>query len=369
MMQFELKDPAVLLLEDGTVFYGRGCGFKGTATGEICFTTGMTGYQEVFTDPSFKGQVVVTTHVHIGNYGIKHGESESGQVQIAGLVCKQFMEYSSRHQADDSLQAYFEEHKIVAISDVDTRSVVRHIRNKGAMNCIFSSETTDIELLKEKLQKVPSMKGLELSSSVTTPTPYFSGNPNARYRVAVIDLGMKHNIVQCLNDRNCYCQVFPMQTSVEDMEAWQPDGYMISNGPGDPEPLKAVIASVKRLVKANKKIFGICLGHQVLCWAMGIPTYKMFNGHRGANHPVKNLATGKCEITSQNHGFVADEKTLENHPVVEITHKHVNDGTVAGIHVKGKPVFSVQYHPEASAGPHDSRYLFDEFIAFLKAGT
>ncbi len=364
-MQFQLKSPAVLVLEDGTVFHGRSCGIIGTTTGEICFNTGMTGYQEIFTDPSYYGQVIVTTHVHIGNYGVLARESESDSVKIAGLVCKNFMEFPSRKQCDGSLQEYFEKNKIVAISDVDTRAIVRHIRHKGAMNCIISSEELNIETLKAKLNEVPSMKGLELSSKVSTRQPYFFGNENSPYRVAVLDLGIKRNILQCLAERGCYCKVFPMHASLEEMETWNPHGYMISNGPGDPETLTEVISLVQQLVEKNKKVFGICLGHQVLCWSMGVPTYKMFNGHRGINHPIKNILTGKGEITSQNHGFVADEKVLVNHPTVEVTHKHLNDGTIAGIRVKNKPVFSVQYHPEASAGPHDSRYLFDEFVSLM----
>ncbi|MBE2246369.1 MAG: glutamine-hydrolyzing carbamoyl-phosphate synthase small subunit [Candidatus Competibacteraceae bacterium] len=366
-MQFELRRPAILLLEDGTVFHGRGCGVQGTATGEICFNTGMTGYQEIFTDPSYKGQIVVTTHVHIGNYGVCENESESDRVQIAGLICKQFMDYPSRQKSESSLQDYFEQQQIVGISDIDTRALVRHIRNKGVMNCIISSATTDVDALRKQLCEVPSMKGLELSSSVSTTKPYFAGNPDAPYRVAVIDLGTKQNIIRCLTERHCYCQVFPMHTPIEEMEAWAPHGYMLSNGPGDPETLTGVIANVKRLVQEGKKIFGICLGHQVLCLAMGVSTYKMFNGHRGINHPIKNLITGKGEITSQNHGFVADEKVLHNHEEVEVTHRHLNDHTVAGIRVRNKPVFSVQYHPEASAGPHDSRYLFDDFVKMLEA--
>lgn len=365
-MQFQLKSPAILVLEDGTVFHGRSCGLKGTTTGEICFNTGMTGYQEIFTDPSYYGQVVVTTHVHIGNYGVLDEERESDSVKISGLVCKSFMDYPSRKKSNETLQEYFEKNNIVAISDVDTRALVRHVRNKGAMNCIISSEENDINKLKDKLSNVPSMKGLELSSKVSTSEHYFIGNENAKYKVAVLDLGIKQSILTCLTERDCYCKVFPMNTSFEEMEKWNPDGYMLSNGPGDPETLSNIISLAKKLIESEKKVFGICLGHQVLCWSLGIPTYKMFKGHRGINHPILNKITGKGEITSQNHGFVADEKALANQTEVEITHQHLNDGTVAGIRVINKPVFSVQYHPEASPGPHDSRYLFDEFIGLLK---
>lgn len=364
-MAFKLKSPAVLLLEDGTVFHGRSCGITGTTTGEICFNTGMTGYQEIFTDPSYFGQIVVMASVHIGNYGVNDKEVESDKVKISGLVCKSFIDQPSRNKANGSLQEYFEENKLVGISDIDTRALVRHIRKNGAMNAIISSEILDLEILKKQLSKVPSMKGLELSSKVTTQKPYFWGDENARFRVAVLDLGVKQNILNCLAERDCYCKVFPLNTSLEEMESWNPHGYMISNGPGDPEPMKETIDLVKKLVDLNKKVFGICLGHQILSWAMEIPTYKMKNGHRGINHPIKNMKTGKGEITSQNHGFVSDEKVIASQNRVEITHQHLNDGTVAGMKVIGKSIFSVQYHPEASPGPHDSRYLFDEFVSSL----
>jgi carbamoyl-phosphate synthase small subunit len=364
-MQFQLKGPALLVLEDGTVFTGRACGKTGTTTGEIAFNTSMTGYQEIFSDPSYYGQILIMTGVHIGNYGVKKTEVESNSTKINGMVCKSFAEYPSRRSGDGSLQQDFENNNLVGISDVDTRSLVRHIRNKGVMNAIISSEILDVDKLKAQLKKVPSMKGLELSSKVCTKEPYFYGNENAKYKVAVLDLGIKQNILRCLTDRDCYCKVFPMDTTMKEMEKWNPDGYMISNGPGDPETMTGVINEIKSLVDADKKVFGICLGHQVLSWAMGIPTYKMFNGHRGSNHPVKNLVTGKGEITSQNHGFVSDEKSISGNKLVEVTHQHLNDHSVAGIRVKGKPVFSVQYHPEASAGPHDSRYLFDEFVSSL----
>jgi carbamoyl-phosphate synthase small subunit len=365
-MQFHVKPPAVLLLEDGTEFMGRACGIRGTSSGEICFNTGMTGYQEIFTDPSYFGQILVTTHVHIGNYGINEAEMESTGVKIAGLVCKSFNDIPSRYNSIGSLQLFFEQHRIVGISDIDTRALVRHIRSSGVMNAIISSEDLDIKSLKKQLQKVPSMKGLELSSKVTTTEPYYYGNPEAKYRIAVVDLGIKRNILTCLAERDCYCKVFPMNSSVSEMEAWNPHGYVLSNGPGDPEPLRIVIENVKELIEKNKRIFGICLGHQVISWAMGVSTYKMFNGHRGINHPVLNHLSGKGEITSQNHGFVTDEKVLKDHPDIEVTHQHLNDMTVAGIKLKNKPVFSVQYHPEASSGPHDSRYLFDEFIRILE---
>jgi len=353
---------AILLLEDGTVFHGNAAGLVGTTTGEICFNTGMTGYQEIFTDPSYYGQIMVATTAHIGNYGVSNEEVESDHVNISGLVCKKFSDTFSRESADGSLQEYFENQKVVAISDIDTRSLVRHIRDKGAMNAIISSEEFDIEKLKNQLSKVPSMVGLELSSKVSTTTPYFFGNPDATYKVAVLDLGAKRNILRCLAERDCYLQVFPMNTSFEEMNAWNPDGFMLSNGPGDPSVMDAQIATVKQISNAGKPVFGICLGHQLLALSYGLTTSKMFNGHRGCNHPVINLETGKGEITSQNHGFVVDIASAKQHPNITITHQHLNDKTLAGFRLNDRAIFSVQYHPEASPGPHDARYLFDNFI-------
>jgi carbamoyl-phosphate synthase small subunit len=356
------ENKAILLLEDGTVFHGNAAGLTGTTTGEICFNTGMTGYQEIFTDPSYYGQILVTTTSHIGNYGVSNQEVESDNVNISGLVCKKFSDTFSRKFADGSLQEYFETQRVVAISDVDTRALVRHIRNKGAMNAIISSEEFDINKLKEQLANVPSMAGLELSSKVCTKEPYFFGNENATYKVAVLDLGVKKSILKCLADRDCYLKVFPMDVSLEEMKAWNPDGFMLSNGPGDPSVMTKQIETVKQLKEAGKPIFGICLGHQVLALSCGLTTSKMFNGHRGCNHPILNLETGKGEITSQNHGFVVDMDSAENDANITVTHKHLNDDTLAGFKLNDRAIFSVQYHPEASPGPHDSRYLFDNFI-------
>jgi len=365
-MKYQKRSEAILLLEDGTVFKGKAIGKIGTATGEICFNTGMTGYQEIFTDPSYYGQIMVTAHVHIGNYGVCEADTESGSIKISGLVCKYFSPNYSRPSAEGGIQDYFEKQGVVGISDVDTRALVRHIRNKGAMNSIISSEELDVEVLKSKLAVVPSMDGLELSSYVATTEPYFFGNELAEFKVAVLDIGVKKNILRCLSDRGCYLKVFPMNTSFDEIMRWNPNGFMISNGPGDPSAMPAVQKLVGQMVDSDIPIFGICLGHQVLALSQGIPTYKMHNGHRGINHPIKNMVTGKGEITSQNHGFVVDKNVCEQHTDVAITHMHLNDGTVAGIRLKGRPVFSVQYHPESSPGPNDSRYLFDEFVASLK---
>ena len=356
------KLPAVLLLEDGTVYHGKAAGKIGSTTGEICFNTGMTGYQEIFTDPSYFGQIMVTTNSHIGNYGIHKDEIESGDIKIAGLVCKNFNIAYSRKQSEMSIQDYFQDENIVGISDVDTRSLVRHIRDKGAMNAIISSEILDIEVLKEKLAAVPSMDGLELSSQVSTKEAYDYGDVNAPHKVAVLDLGVKKNILRNFDNRGVYARVFPAKTTFEEMEKWNPDGYFISNGPGDPSAMPYALDTVKSVLAADKPLFGICLGHQLLALANGIRTMKMFNGHRGLNHPVKNIIIDHCEVTSQNHGFGVISEDVKKSDKVEITHMNLNDDSIEGIRVKGKKAFSVQYHPESSPGPHDSRYLFDDFI-------
>jgi len=364
------QQPAVLILEDGSTFHGKAAGKIGTTTGEICFNTGMTGYQEIFTDPSYFGQILVATNAHIGNYGIKRSEVESKSIKIAGLICKNFTPNYSRTLADLSIQEYFEEENLVGISDVDTRAIVRHIRQKGAMNAIISSEELDVEVLKKKLAKAPQMEGLELASKVSTKEPYFYGDPNASFKVAVMDFGVKENILRCMVERDCYLKVFPAKTPFEEVKQWEPDGYFLSNGPGDPAPMKYAVATAKSILVEDKPLFGICLGHQILALAVDIPTYKMHNGHRGINHPVKNVINNTCEITSQNHGFgVSPDAIKDNQDVVEITHVNLNDDTIEGIRVKNKKAFSVQYHPEASPGPHDARYLFDEFINMIKASV
>jgi len=358
---------ALLLLEDGTAYRGLALGKKGTAGGEICFNTGMTGYQEIYTDPSYYGQIVVNTTSHIGNYGVQlNSEEESANVKIKGMVCNTFSNVYSRHTADFSLQEYFERANIVGISNVDTRHLVRHVREKGVMNAIISSEILDESALMEELKKIPSMAGLELSSEVSTPEPYFVGDETeSRWRIAVMDYGIKKSILKNLTLRGCYCKVFPAQTPFAEIMEWQPDGFFISNGPGDPAAMMYAVETVKEMIESNKPLFGICLGHQLLAEASGISTYKMHHGHRGLNHPVKNLITGMCEVTSQNHGFAVNPDEILNHPDVEVTHVNLNDKTIEGIRRKDRPAFSVQYHPEASPGPHDSRYLFDEFARLL----
>jgi len=365
-MKYQTRKKAIILLADGTVFDGKSIGIEGTSTGEICFNTGMTGYQEIFTDPSYFGQLMVATNAHIGNYGIHSKEIESEGIKIAGLICRNFSFDYSRVDAESSLKDWFIKHNLVAISDVDTRALVAYIRDNGAMNAIISTNTENIETLQKQLAKVPSMEGLELASKVSTKEPYYVGNKNATYRIAALDIGIKKNILRNLVKRDAYIKVFPYNATFEEMNSFNPDGYFLSNGPGDPEPLMEAQLVAKEIIRRDLPLFGICLGHQVIALANGISTYKMHHGHRGINHPVKNLITGKGEITSQNHGFAIHTEETENNPEIEITHLHLNDDTVAGIRLKNKKCFSVQYHPEASPGPHDAEYLFDTFFEMIK---
>ena len=364
-MKYTQRKKAILLLADGTIFEGKSIGTDGTAFGEICYNTGITGYQEIFTDPSYFGQLMLTTNAHIGNYGINDEEIESDSIKISGLVCKNFSFNYSRENAQDSLKNYFEKQNLMAISDIDTRAVVRYIRDKGAMNAVISTET-DIESLKNQLRTVPDMNGLELASKVSTKESYFFGDENAPIKISALDIGIKKNILRNLAKRGCYIKVFPYNATFEEMNSFNPDGFFLSNGPGDPSPLINAQKVAKEIIKRDLPLFGICLGHQVIALANGISTFKMHNGHRGINHPVKNIITGKGEVTSQNHGFVVSREDVENHQDFEVTHIHLNDDTLAGMKMKNKNCFSVQYHPEASPGPHDSSYLFDQFIENIK---
>jgi len=366
-MKYQIRKKAIILLEDGTIFYGKAIGKGGSAFGEVCFNTGMTGYQEIFTDPSYFGQLMIATNSHIGNYGVNENEVESDSIKIAGLICKNFSYNYSRHAANSSLEEFFEKNNLFAISDVDTRALVSYIRDNGAMNAVISTDVENIENLKEQLVKVPNMDGLELASKVSTKQPYYFGDENASIKIAALDIGIKKNILRNLANRDAYIKVFPYDASFEDMSDFKPEGYFLSNGPGDPEPLVEAQNLAKEIIKRDLPLFGICLGHQIIALANGVSTYKMHNGHRGINHPVKNLITGKGEITSQNHGFAVNKEEAEAHPDLEITHIHLNDNTVAGLSMKSKNCFSVQFHPEASPGPHDSRYLFDQFIENIKA--
>ncbi len=361
------QQPAVLLLADGNVLHGKAFGKIGTATGEICFNTGMTGYQEVFTDPSYYGQMLIMNNVHVGNYGVKDTDTESNTIKIRGLIGRNLEERFSRYQATDSLENYLKVNNIVAIEGIDTRALVAHIRTKGAMNCIISSEITDIDILKQELAKVPDMDGLELASLVSTNEEYELGNPDAAIKVAVLDFGVKQHILSCLASRGVHVRVHPAKTPLSRLKEFNPNGYFISNGPGDPAAMPYAVQTLKEILLENKPVFGICLGHQLLALANDIPTFKMHHGHRGLNHPVKNIITGLCEITTQNHGFGVDPVAVRNHANVEITHVNLNDNSIEGIRIKDKPAFSVQYHPEATPGPHDSRYLFDDFVAMMTA--
>ena len=365
-MKYQQHKKALVLLADGTIFYGKSIGIEGTATGEICFNTGMTGYQEIFTDPSYFGQLMVTANAHIGNYGVNANEIESDGIKISGLICRNFSFTHSRIDSEGNLKDWFIKHNTVAISNVDTRALVAYIRDNGAMNAIISTDLDNIENLKKQLAETPDMKGLELASKVSTKEPYFVGNKDATYKISALDIGIKKNILRNLVKRDAYIKVFPYNATFEEMSSFNPDGYFISNGPWDPEPLVDAQNTAKEIIKRNLPLFGICLGHQVIALANGISTYKMHNGHRGINHPVKNLLTGKGEITSQNHGFAINREETEANENVEITHVHLNDHTVAGIKMKNKNVFSVQYHPEASPGPNDAEYLFDQFIENIK---
>ncbi|MFT5640782.1 MAG: carbamoyl-phosphate synthase small subunit [Cyclobacteriaceae bacterium] len=365
-MKLREKQKAILLLEDGSIFSGYSIGLTGTSGGEICFNTGMTGYQEIYTDPSYFGQIIVNTTSHVGNYGAHADEDESLNIQIKGLVVNDFTYQFSRNTTDLSLDQYLKNQKTVGIAGIDTRKLVRQIRTKGAMNAIITTEIFDVDNLKKELSKIPSMEALELSSKVSTIEPYTVGDEGAAVKIAVLDFGIKKSILKGFETRGCFLKVFPAKTSFEEIQKWNPDGYFLSNGPGDPAVMDYAIETVKTILENNKPVFGICLGNQLLALAVGVDTFKMHHGHRGLNHPVKNLQSGLSEITSQNHGFAVKMDSLEKSDKAELTHKNLNDNTVEGLKVTNKPAFSVQYHPESSPGPHDSRYLFDDFIQLIK---
>jgi carbamoyl-phosphate synthase small subunit len=353
-----------LILEDGNVYKGVSFGAIGEAIGEVCFNTGMTGYQEILTDPSYSQQIVTMAFPHIGNYGINKDDTESSKIQVAGFIIKEETSIPSSWRSEKSIGEYLNENNIVGIKNVDTRSITRHIRDNGSMNGIISSTDTNLDSLKSKLVKSPSMSGLDLVKKVTCKSAYVFKNDNSKtYRVAAIDFGIKTNILRQLRRYDCNIKVFPANTSYGELLTFSPDGVFLSNGPGDPSAVSYGIKLVKKLL-GKYPIFGICLGHQILALALGAITFKLKFGHRGINHPVKNLKTGLIEITSQNHGFAVDLKSLPNN--VESTHINLNDNTSAGIESESLKAFSVQYHPEASPGPHDSRYLFKKFISLMK---
>lgn len=365
-MNQSIQPTAAVILQDGTIFFGKSIGIEGEVQGELCFNTGMTGYQEIFTDPSYYGQIMVMASVHIGNYGVKEEENESDGVKINGLICRNFTRKGSRQAKDSDLKDFLAKSNTVAIAGVDTRALVQHIRDHGAQNAIITTQIKDVDHLKHKVKEVPSMAGLELSSKVTCEQPYFYGNPQSRYKVAALDMGIKRNILRCLAERDVYVRVFPLETTFEEITSWPCDGYLLSNGPGDPAAMPSATDLARKLIALGKPVFGICLGHQIIGLAHGLETFKMHHGHRGINHPIENIHTSKGEITSQNHGFAVKSQSLTSDCSILLTHRHLNDHTVAGIRLKDKPVFSVQFHPEAAPGPHDSRYLFDEFINLLK---
>jgi len=356
---------AILLLQDGRMFLGKSFGSEGETIGEVCFNTSMTGYQEVLTDPSYCQQIVTMTAPHIGNYGVNSDDIESDKIQVAGFVVKEETEAPSNWRSTQSIGDYLKAHQIVGIQGVDTRSLTRHIRDKGAMNGIISSTEVDLDSLKEKLSKAPEMSGLDLATKVTTEKPIKRSNRSAaEHKIAAIDFGIKTNILRLLESYSCELTVFPAQTSAQDILDTDPDGIFLSNGPGDPMAVTYGIETVKALL-GKKPIFGICLGHQILALALGAKTFKLKFGHRGINHPVKNLETGKIEITSQNHGFAVDLDSLSDNLIP--THVNLNDNTSEGIRCDELNAFSVQYHPESSPGPHDSRYLFKQFIEMMKS--
>ena len=357
--------PAVLLLEDGRVFTGQSFGYVGQTIGEVCFNTGMSGYQEILTDPSYCKQIVTMTSPHIGNYGVNPEDNESEYIQVAGFAIKEETTIPSNWRSVQSIGDYLNEQKIVGIKSIDTRALTRHIRNQGAMNGIISSTIVNVERLKSKLSKAPSMNGLDLAKVVTTKKKFRWPNNNKKmyYKVAAIDYGIKHNILRLLEENSCDVTVFPAQTNAKEIINFNPDGIFLSNGPGDPSAVTYGISMVKDLL-GKKPIFGICLGHQILALALGAKTFKLKFGHRGINHPVKNLQTGVVEITSQNHGFAVDLESLPSNVIP--THINLNDNTSEGLRCKDIPAFSVQYHPESSPGPHDSRYLFHDFINMIK---
>ncbi len=364
---------AKLALEDGTVYTGYSFGGEGEAKGEVVFNTAMTGYQEILTDPSYKGQIVTMTYTQIGNYGVNAEDVESDRPWVEGFICREASKWVSNWRATEQLSSYLKRHGIVALEGIDTRDLTKKLRINGSMNGVISTVDADDQSLISKAKKVPSMKGLDLVKLVSrvTPTHYtqlenfnYSNSVEPKFKVALIDCGAKYNIVRLLITSGCDVTIFPAFSTAEEIASGRFDGIVVSNGPGDPEVVTCTIETIKGLVKKGLPIFGICLGHQLLAHAFGASTYKLKFGHHGANHPVKNLSNGHVEITSQNHGFAVDEQSAIK-AGFEITHINLNDSTIEGISHRHYPAFAVQYHPEASPGPHDSRYLFNKFTSAM----
>ncbi len=358
------KNIAVLALEDGRYFPGFGFGAKGTTVGELVFNTSMTGYQEIMTDPSYAGQVVTLTYPEIGNYGANEEDLESKKIYARGLVIRHLSRRYSSWRAKYSLSEFLAKQNIVGISSVDTRAITKHIRDKGAMRCALSNEGLSPEKLIDMAKKSAAMTGADFTNEVTTNKSYHMGS--GQFKVAVMDFGIKANILNQLADHNFSLDVYPSTATAAEILAKHPDGIFLSNGPGDPAACKNIIEEMKRLIASELPIFGICLGHQLLSLALGAKTYKLKFGHRGGNQPVKDLLTGKVEITCQNHGFAVDESTLPDS--LALTHINLNDKSVEGFTHRALPIFGIQYHPESSPGPHDSRYLFQRFADFIAAG-
>jgi carbamoyl-phosphate synthase small subunit len=358
--------PCKLALADGTVVAGRAIGHVGETGGEICFNTSMTGYQEIMSDPSYFGQIMMMTYPHIGNYGTARRDMEAVSPMIAGFVVRAFSQRHSNSAAEASLDEFMKEHELVGISGVDTRMLVRHLRNRGVMNAIISAVDLDDASLVQKAKAWPSMEGLELASRVTIDRPYDFAEGDVR--IAVYDFGVKRNILRSFGDRGCAVRVFPAATPLRDVLDWRPDGLFFSNGPGDPRAMPDAVETVRSAVQTGIPIFGICLGHQLMALAAGLDVYKMYVGHRGANQPVKNLETQRVEVTTQNHGFAVSRESLRD-DIAEESHVNLNDATLEGLRFKQYAGMSVQYHPEASPGPHDSRYLFDHFLAMIANAT
>ena len=365
-MSLQPRKKAILALSDGTIAHGWAVGHKGITGGELCFNTSMTGYQEIFTDPSYYGQLMMMTYPHIGNYGTMARDDEHRKVMVAGVIVRAYSWEYSNPMADGSLDEYLEDNEIVGISGVDTRALVRHIREKGVMNAVISSTELNEDRLVEMAKNWDDMKGLELASKVTREEAQtYHPETDTPFKVVAFDYGIKQNIINSLVARGCALRVFPAQVSLEEVKAWEADGFFFSNGPGDPNPTGEYALEIVEYAKSTgKPMFGICLGHQLMAMSEGIEVGKMFVGHRGANHPVKNLETGLVEISTQNHGFAVIEESVKEE-VASITHINLNDSTVEGLRFKNFPGFSVQYHPEASPGPHDSAYLFDQFIELM----